>query len=298
MMSSRQIKKIDRAYLEDLQDKYLEALIAHDPSRLPLSKTLKHTENTIELPLGEGLWATASDDATYRLYVCDPQGGQVGFYGLMKENGFPIIIASRLKTEEGLITEIENIVVRGGERPIPVENLVKPRPTFLETLKMSERVSREEMIRISDLYFDALETDDGDIVPWSDGCERVENGMQTTHNPNIQLPGSSSFNPIALGAREQINSKSFIYISEINSRRYTAIDEERGLTFGTFMFHHAGNINFAEIPEIGEVEMIPAARRPFTVAVSELFKIKSGKIDAIEANMMALPYRAKSGWDD
>jgi hypothetical protein len=298
MMSSRQSKKIDRAYLEDLQDKYLEALIAHDPSRLPLSKTLKHTENTIELPLGEGLWATASDDATYRLYVCDPQGGQVGFYGLMKENGFPIIIASRLKTEEGLITEIENIVVRGGERPIPVENLVKPRPTFLETLKMSERVSREEMIRISDLYFDALETDDGDIVPWSDGCERVENGMQTTHNPNIQLPGSSSFNPIALGAREQINSKSFIYISEINSRRYTAIDEERGLTFGTFMFHHAGNINFAEIPEIGEVEMIPAARRPFTVAVSELFKIKSGKIDAIEANMMALPYRAKSGWDD
>jgi len=297
MMSSRG-KENDRTYLESLQDRYLEALIAHDPSRLPLSKTLKHTENTIDLPVGEGLWATASDDATYRLYVCDPQGGQVGFYGLMKENGFPIIIASRLKIVEGLITEIENIVVRSGERPIPVENLVEPRPAFLESLSSSERVSREEMIRISDLYFDALETDDGDIVPWGDGCERVENGMQTTNNPNIQMPGSSSFNPIALGAREQINSKSFIYITEIKPRRYTVIDEERGLTFGTFVFHHAGNINFAEVPGVGEVEMIPAARRPFSVVVSELFKIKNGKIEAIEANMTSLPYRAKSGWND
>lgn len=297
MTSSRVSKQIDRAYLEGLQDKYLEALTTHDPWRLPLAKTLKHTENTVELPVGEGLWATASDDATYRLYACDPQGGQVGFYGLMKENGFPIIIASRLKIEEGLITEIENIVVRGGERPIPVENLVQPRPAFLETLAPSERVSREEMIRISDLYFRALETDDGDIVPWGDNCNRVENGMQTTNNPNMKLPGSS-FNPIALSCREQINAKSFVYITEIKPRRYTVIDEERGLTFGTFMFHHAGNINSVDVPGVGKVEMIPAARRPFTVVVSELFKIKNGKIEAIEANMTSLPYRAKSGWDD
>ena len=297
-MTSSRGKETDRAYLEDIQNRYLKALIAHDASRLPLAKTLKHTENTVELPVGEGLWATASDDASYRLYVCDPQGGQVGFYGLMKENGFPIIIASRLKIEEGLITEIENIVVRGGERPIPVENLVKPRPVFLETLAPSERVSREEMIRISDLYFDALEKDDGDIVPWGDDCNRIENGTQTTNNPDIKLPGATSFNPIALGCREQINSKSFVYITEIRPRRYTVIDEERGLTFGTFMFHHAGNIKSVEVPGVGEVEMIPAARRPFTVVVSELFKIKNGKIEAIEANMTSLPYRAKSGWDD
>ena len=298
-MTSPREKELDRTFLEDLQDNYLKALIAHDPSRLPLSGRIKYTENTIELPLGDGLWATASDDATYRLYVCDPQGGQVGFYGLMKENGFPIIIASRLKTEEGLITEIENIVVRSDGLFVQVENLVKPRPVFLETLSSLERVPREEMIRIPNLYFDALETDDGDIVPWGDGCERVENGTQTTNNPNIQLPGSSSsFNPIALGAREQINSKSFIYITEIKPRRYTVIDEERGLTFGTFMFHHAGNINFAEVPEAAGVEMIPSARRPFTVAVSELFKVKNGKIMAIEANMISLPYRAGSGWDD
>ena len=291
MTSSHQSKEIDRAYLEGLQDKYLEALIAHDPSRLPLAKTLKHTENTIDLPVGEGLWATASDDATYRLYVCDPQGGQVGFYGLMKENSFPIIIAIRLKIEEGLITEIESIVVRGGERPIPVENLVKPRPAFLETLAPSERVSREEMIRITDLYFIGLIKDDGEMIPFDEQCNRIENGLQTTNNPGFDMPG------MGMDTREQISARTFAGITDIQPRRYTVIDEERGITFGTFMFHHNGILQPGETMEPGENVGV-LLRRPFTAVISELFKIKNGKIREIEVVMTSLPYGAKSGWDD
>src|SRR4030042_6713962 len=95
-------EKLTRASLEALMNQYLEALVAHEPERLPLSKKVKHTENTIPLPAGGGLWATASDLPTYRLYVCDPQAGEVGLYGYMKENGFPILIAARLKTEKSL----------------------------------------------------------------------------------------------------------------------------------------------------------------------------------------------------
>ena len=79
MMTSRVPEKHDRASLEGLLDSYLEALINHDPFRLPLSRAVKHTENTIAIPVGEGLWATASDSTTYRLNVCDPQAGQAGF---------------------------------------------------------------------------------------------------------------------------------------------------------------------------------------------------------------------------
>src|SRR4030042_1946959 len=287
-----------RASLEGLMNQYLESMVAHEPARLPLSKKVKHTENTIELPVGEGLWATASDLPTYRLYVCDPQAGQVGLYGLMKENGFPILIASRLKIEKGQITEIENIVVRQqGERPMPEENLKKPREAFLEELKPDERVSRKEMIRISDLYFEALVRDDGDIIPLWDGCNRIENGMQTTNNPNL-FPHDPKRPPMPLDCRGQINSKAFAYITSIKPRRYTVVDEERGLTFGTFMFHHKGTVKSVEVPGIGTVEMIPIARRPFTVVVSELFKIQSGKIREIEAIMTSLPYGARSGWDD
>ncbi len=286
-----------RASLEGIMDQYLEALVAHEPARLPLSKKVKHTENTIPLPVGEGLGATASDMPIYRLYVCDPQGGQVGLFGLMKENGFPIIISSRLKIEDGLITEIENIVVRQGERPIPVENLVQPKQLYLEALKPSERVSREEMIRVSDLYFEGLVRDDGDIVPLWDECNRVENGMQTTNNPNL-FPRDPDKPPMPLDCRGQINSKAFAYITSIEPRRFTVVDEERGITFGTFMFHHKGTVKSVEVPGIGTVEMIPIARRPFTVVVSELFKVVNGKIREIEANMTSLPYGAKSGWDE
>jgi len=290
-------EKLTRASLEALMNQYLEALVAHEPKRLPLSKKVKHTENTIPLPVGEGLWATASDLPTYRLYVCDPHGGQVGLYGYMKENGFPILIAARLKTEKGQITEIENIVVRQSERPFIEENLIKPRAVFLEALKLEEKVSRAEMVRVSDLYFEGLVRDNGDIIPLWDECNRIENGMQTTNNPNL-FPRDPKRPPMPLDCRGQINARTFAYITSIKPRRWTVVDEERGITFGTFMFHHTGTIKSVEVPGLGTVEMIPIARRPFTVVVSELFKIKSGKIREIEAIMTSLPYGAKSGWDD
>jgi hypothetical protein len=286
-----------RASLEGMMNQCLEATVAHEPARLPLSKDIRHTENTIPLPVGEGLWATASDLPTYRLYVCDPQRGQVGLFALMKENDFPILISSRLKIVDGLITEIENIVARQGERAIPVENLNKVKPLYLEALKPSERVSRGEMLRVSDLYFEGLVRDDGDIVPFWDECNRVENGMQTTNNPNL-FPPDPKRPKMPLDCRGQINSKAFAYITSIQPRRWTVVDEERGITFGTFMFHHKGTIKSVEVPGIGTVEMMPIARRPFTVVVSELFKVISGKIREIEAIMTALPYGAKSGWDD
>jgi hypothetical protein len=295
-MASPASERHTRASLEGLMNRYLEAMVAHEPGRLPLSEKVKFTENTIPLPLGEGLWATASDLPTYRLYVCDPQTGQVALFGLMKENGFPTLISSRLRIEEGLITEIESIVVRG-ERPIPTENLVRPKQLYLDALKPSQRVSREEMVRVSDLYFEGLVRDDGDIVPLRDECNRVENGMQTTNNPGL-FPPDLKRPPMPLDCRGQISSKAFAYITSIKPRRWTVVDEERGITFGTFMFHHTGTVKSVEVPGIGTVEMIPAARRPFTAAINELFKVVSGKIREIEAVMIALPYGAKSGWDD
>jgi hypothetical protein len=177
------------------------------------------------------------------------------------------------------------------------QNLSKPRPIFLETLKPEEKVSRSELIRVSDLYFDALEQDNANFLPLWDNCNRIENSMQTTNNPGL-FPHDPKRPPMPTDCRGQINAKSFAYITSIKPRRWTVIDEERGLTFGTFMFHHKGTVKSVEVPGVGTVEMIPIARRPFTVVVSELFKVVSGKIWEIEAIMTSLPYGAKSGWDD
>jgi hypothetical protein len=46
----------DRACLEGFVDQYLAALVAQDPSRLPLAKNARYTENGQELKLGDGMW--------------------------------------------------------------------------------------------------------------------------------------------------------------------------------------------------------------------------------------------------
>ena len=50
----------DRACLEGFMNQYLDAMVAHDPSHLSVSPTVKFTEDDVVLKLGDGLWATAS----------------------------------------------------------------------------------------------------------------------------------------------------------------------------------------------------------------------------------------------
>jgi hypothetical protein len=87
----------ERACLQGLVDQYLAALVAHDPGRLPLAVNVRFTENGQELHLGDGLWGTASAPGKYKLYVADPEDGQVGFYGTVMENGTPVLLALRLR---------------------------------------------------------------------------------------------------------------------------------------------------------------------------------------------------------
>jgi hypothetical protein len=123
----------DRACLDGFVDSYLDALAAGDPSRLPLTLTVKFTEDGERLNLGDGLWNTATGRGSYKFYMEDVQAGQVGFFGTMREAGEPIIISLRLKIENYKIAEIETIVVRDKgqaenleKRGIPILFLWKP----------------------------------------------------------------------------------------------------------------------------------------------------------------------------
>ena len=165
-----------------LADQYLAALVKHDPAGLPLSRGVRFTENTAEIRIGDGLWVGASEaPTTFKIYAVDPASNQVGFYGVMKENNRPLIIALRLKVVDGEITEIEHVLARN-MRPDRMQNLVTPREAFLADVPPGERTSREDMINAANSYFEAIEHDDGELAPFAEDCERHENGGQTTHN--------------------------------------------------------------------------------------------------------------------
>src|SRR5215813_8741221 len=100
--ASAQSGPCDRACLEGYVDKYLDAVIAHDPKLLPLSRNVKFTENGIRLEVGDAHWKTVTGKGTYRLFVTDPEAGQVAFIGTVREEwrdpaDTPTAIALRLK---------------------------------------------------------------------------------------------------------------------------------------------------------------------------------------------------------
>jgi hypothetical protein len=138
-------------------DQYIAAMVKHDPSGLPLTSDYKYTENTAAMPLGDGLWVGASEaPTTFKIYALDPVSHQAGLFAVMKEFDKPVILALRLKIENGNISEIEHVVARS-VRESSLPNLTTPRPALLGTVPPAERVSRDEMWRIANSYFEAIE---------------------------------------------------------------------------------------------------------------------------------------------
>jgi hypothetical protein len=121
----------DRTCLEAFVDRYLEALVAHDAFSLPLAPSVVVSENTQRLPIGDGLWNTATGLGEYKLYVSDPDAGQVGFFGTVLENGGPVGLTLRLKIDNRRISEIETLVVRDADAAKAIDAM-EPQPTFLE----------------------------------------------------------------------------------------------------------------------------------------------------------------------
>ena len=76
----------DRACLNGFVDQYMNAVAAHDPSKLPHAANIRYTENNVEMKLGEGLWQTSDGWDSYKVYTDDPETGQVGFLGVANED--------------------------------------------------------------------------------------------------------------------------------------------------------------------------------------------------------------------
>jgi hypothetical protein len=77
----------DRACLEGFVDRYLDAMLANEVSPKLFARSVKFTENGVQLPLGnEGLWFGMSGKGTYKFYVPDAETQQVAFIGTVREN--------------------------------------------------------------------------------------------------------------------------------------------------------------------------------------------------------------------
>jgi hypothetical protein len=285
----------DRSCLTGFVDQYLAALVAHDPRRLPLAEDAIFTENAVRLNLGQGLWSTTTGLGSFKIYAADPYSNQAGFIGVVMENGAPKILALRLQIKNSKIKEIETFVARNIlDRDFPASlGTREAKPIWAEALPPSESVSRTEMIRAANQYFEGVEQNTGEIVPFDQSCNRTENGLQTTNNPALTPPGGNAggVNFGAMGCKEQFNSGS-INQWTMPERHFWMVDEQRGIVFGVFMFTVSGKPN-----PTSPGGLTTRQPEPWTRPVAEMFKIKSGHIYEIEALVgTQLAYGTSSGW--
>ncbi len=285
----------DRTCLQGFVDRFLDALVAHDPDKVELAADVRYTENGQDMRVGDGLWNTVSDNTSYRLYMADPQAGEAAIFGVIKENGDQDILALRLKVVDMQVHEAEAIVVRSGGNLFDPGKLVTPRAAFLQDIPADQRPSRTGMKHVANLYFDALQSNDGSKVPFTGTCNRIENGRQMTNNPALTPVPAPQFNIRAMNCHDNMNSRMWAYISRIEPRRFVIADTERGIVLAIATFQHDGVPHPVDVPGVGAVER--GIGKPFTLLAAEVFKISDGKIDQIEAVGASLPYGSGTGWD-
>jgi hypothetical protein len=313
----------DRQCLVHVMQQYLAALVKHDPKAVPFAREVKFVESTANIPVGKGLWVTASDGPSeFQIYAADPVAQQVACLVMMKENNRDILLGARLKLEDLKITEAEHLVIRDlTSSPMgknALANLQKPRPGLLEDVEPSERMPRWQLLKIGRSYYDALTGGNGKLAPFADECERHENGAVTAGgkppepkappaakepaskpNPEMEkmMKAMAEMGPMARTCEGQISTGVFSYITEIRNRRVLIADEQKGLAVGFSMFYHDSTLKEYKFKGPGGEVTMPSYQGTFNLPAMHIYKIKKGKIYEIEAIGFTMPYGTKSGWE-
>ena len=283
----------DRACLEVIADQYLSAMVAHDSSQAPFAEDFILTENTVKLPPTEGLWFTASGLGDFHFYACDPQRGQVAWTGILKEHDNPVLLSVRLKVVNRQISEAESIVVRDVNENILV-NLKHVPPGFDDILEPSERMTREEMLRMPDIYFAALDTLDASSIPWDEDAYRMENGMVAWGKiPDMGPPPPGLPSAASCTSPDGKIPPSLKTIYSVLPRRTPLVDVEKGITWGLYCFNHRG----FDVVTMPDGSTHPSfAKTPSSMPFADMFKTKNGKLRGIFAYGVMLPYGIGDGW--
>ncbi len=281
-----------RQQLYHQMDEFLAALAACDASAVPWATNVVFTENNVQLAVGDGIWNTVTAvQSQYDLKAADPVTGQVSWFGFVEEGPDTAIACLRLRIGEGRVAEAEAIVCRPHEfGPFPViDPTRKPRQRLLEDVPESRRVGRERLISLANGYFDTLQLNDGTLFThFTDDCDRIENGLQTT---NVEIEGY----PIAaMGTADQFRLGQYKYDDRLRDRRFPLVDEQKGLVLAAGFIDHSGRLTEVTWTDGSQHDSI--FHFPHSFCLLELFKIVDGRIADVEATFVSVPYNMPSPW--
>lgn len=292
-------QQCDRQCLIELTDDYLSALATNDAGSLPIADDVEFVENLQKMEVGEGLWQSASGGPTeFSIPVPDQRNQTIGWIGMMEQDGEPALVSIRLKLEDGEIAEAEHLITN--VRPENMVRLQTPRPGLLAPVPEGSRMDHDELIRMGASYYDALDDNDGTLMPFADDCVRHENGMITAGASAGGGPNNAGAAP--RDCEGQLTSNVMAYIDDIENRRVFAADPVTGLVIGFSHFRHAMDFEPYEVTALDGSTILYDTDRlgfePFDLPAAHIFKIGAdGQVHEIEAMGFMTAYNSPTGWE-
>jgi hypothetical protein len=258
----------DRTCLSGLLTRYIDALVAHDPSALPLTPEARFTEDSRVLKPGEGLWKTVTRKGAFRHDYLDAERHVAVAHVELFEGAIPVLYSVALHVDGERIAGIETLAQRvtPDSRFQPTE-LGAPIRGMNDPVPPGKRQSRASLIDIALSYADGLRrgnfSDAG--TPFAPEAYRVENGVITA-GPGCKLGDCGLY-----------SQRIMVHPSLLPS--VAAVDEQAGVVV-LWM-----NFGFTDSYGPGKA-----------LVTYEAFKIWGGEIHAINAFFEPVPISTPRAW--
>lgn len=259
----------DRTCLSGMITQYLDALVAHDSSKLPLADNARFTEDSKALKLGEGLWKTATAKETFRHDYLDTTRQVAAAHVVLKEGNNKALLSVLLHLQDKKITGIETLIQRimPDSRFQPTE-LGAPIHGMNDPVPAAKKMPRAAMIKTALTYPAGLRVGsfiDGE-TPFAKEAYRVENGVITAG--------------VGCGRGDCNMYAQNIMVHPSIIANVAAVDEENGTVLLWMNFGHTGDSYGA-----GN-----------SLVTFEAFKVWGGEIHAVNAFFHGLPVGTGRFW--
>ena len=260
----------DRTCLGNMLTRYVDALVAHDASKLPLADKVKYTEDSKDAKLGEGIWKSVTAKGAFRQDFLDVKKQVAAAHlVLMEGDKNQAQLSVLLYIKDNKITGIETLVNRvTPESRFQPKELGAPIRGFADPIPAGKKMSREAMIKTALTYPAGLRIGsfiDGD-TPFAKEAYRVENGAITAG----QGCGRGDCNMYAQN----------LMVHPGIIANVAVVDEENGVVVLWMNFGHTGN-------SYGEGN---------SLVTFEAFKVWGVEIHSVNAFFKGLPIGTSRYW--
>jgi hypothetical protein len=178
-----QAKGCARAALQTAVDNYIAAQTAGNLSKMLLAAKVKYIENMTEIKKEQGLWNTPLPITFHRSFL-DVDSCRTFTEVIVTEGSNPCVLGTRLKVEDGKVTEIDSLITKKGDWLFNADNYLKySQAEDWRGLNPNERLDRQALINAGNAYFDKF-SNKSVQVPFGTPCARLEGGLYTTKDFN------------------------------------------------------------------------------------------------------------------